>query len=181
MEAEGSLSDILSRQDCTMDNFIGVMKEGKDLKKRMKRTMDLIMYHNLLGFVIDSDLNQNSKIGAMEIDLLIHRLDTFDYFNIDEKRLREMINHNEGDIYATVADIVDIIENGEEEEVDQFLRKNEEEFFKRFSHTDRSNIVLESNEDGNAKSRPSTSEAAALVLAEFSELAESENSSSGGE
>mmetsp|Transcript_25020 Transcript_25020/g.25472 ORF Transcript_25020/g.25472 Transcript_25020/m.25472 type:complete len:165 (-) Transcript_25020:547-1041(-) len=117
MEAEGNLNDILSQQNCTMNNFIGVIKEGKDLKKRMKRTMDLIMYQNLLGFVIDSDLNQNFKIDAMEIDLLIHRLDTFDYFNIDEKRLREMIGHNEGDIYATVADIVDIIENGEEEEV----------------------------------------------------------------
>ena len=139
------------------------------------------MYQNLLGLVIDSDLNQNFKIDAMEIDLLIHRLDTFDYFNINEKRLREMIGHNEGDIYATISDIVDIIENGEEEEVDQFLHANEEEFLKRFSHSDRSNIILETNLDGNVKSVPSTLEAAALVLAEFSELAESDNSSSGGE
>mmetsp|Transcript_25019 Transcript_25019/g.25471 ORF Transcript_25019/g.25471 Transcript_25019/m.25471 type:complete len:90 (-) Transcript_25019:315-584(-) len=80
----------------------------------------------------------------------------------------------------SVLDIVEIIENVEVEEVDQFFHKNEEDLKKK-AHTDRSNIISESDDDGSAKLVPSTSEAVALVSAEFSELAECENSPSDGE
>lgn len=99
-ESETKLNEITKDQNMNAEGFVALMRQNKNFLDKMDLVIKQRAIQDLTAIVLRSDTDRDNDIEGAEIDTLILRLSLVNGITLNEKKLKERVIAEGGDVRA---------------------------------------------------------------------------------
>lgn len=111
-DVEDALDVMTQTQGKSVDSFMEQVEENKEILKSMQKNLKASVLQNLLSVVMGSDTDGDFILDKDEVENLVSHMHSINGCNVNEKKLRQVIQEKNGAVDAIVDVIRDVINEG---------------------------------------------------------------------
>jgi len=99
---ENELTEMAKESKNNVDDLVTIVKENQTVVKRQAKLARAAFQEQLLTTVLRTDRDQNMRLEANEVDILIMRMRSQEGIMLDERMFRERIERNNGSLWTVL-------------------------------------------------------------------------------